>query len=108
MTYTERCFAVREMANYEDQDAWLSDVTLSSIWGDDDGDIPGDLVEELRQLWMVCHIPFRSLIAPLGTKDISDRFCIPYRTVQNWYENQRSCSIWVRLLFWEALKRDPE
>lgn len=108
MNYKQRTFAVMEMANYDDKDAWLSDVALSSIWGDDEEDVPQELIDELSKLWLVCHVPFRSLVAPRSIKEISDRFCIPYRTVQNWYDGNRECAKWVRLFIHDALKDSGE
>lgn len=104
MTRKQRNFAIREMANYEDMEVWVSDIALSSIWNDpEDADIPQDRILELYALWGILHKPPRELFAPLGIKDLSERFAIPYRTVQNWYDGNRECAGWIRLLLHDAI-----
>ena len=47
-----RFFCCREVPNYTDVDAFVSDLALSSVWGDGPNDeIPQERVEWLRRLW---------------------------------------------------------
>lgn len=100
MTPTQRYFALSEMDNYTDRDAFISDLSLSSIWGDQDGslDIPDERIESLARLWDVVHCPMRELLAPMTPTQASRRFYIPVRTLEDWYSGRRTCPVYVRLL----------
>lgn len=99
MTYSERNAAINMMANYDSNGAFMAQMCINRFWSSED-------IDELLDLWDVVHKPVKELFAPYGIKEISDRFCIPYRTVQNWYDGNRECAKWVRLLIHKALSKD--
>lgn len=89
-----------------DRDAYVSDWTLSTIWGDDpDAEIPQERIAHLDQIWDAAHMSVRQMCkaAKLSQVALAQRFCIPYRTVQNWCGDVSKCPDYVRLLLAEAL-----
>lgn len=95
-----------ETANYTDPDAYASDVALSLL----DPDTPGQeidmaLFEQFRTLWHVANDPFKVLLDRMGLTqtECSRRFCIPFRTVQNWAGEVRSAPPYLRLMMAEAV-----
>lgn len=109
MTNKQRRDAFSEAFSYTDRDAYLSDLSLSSMWGDGPEDeIPADRLRELGHLWDAANLPMRELLAPCGTMaNAAARFCIPYRTVQDWCADRRQCPPYVRLLIADALREIP-
>lgn len=97
MTTEQRNQCLDEMNAYSDRDACLSDLALSSIWGDETAEIPPERIEALNRLWDVVHLPMRDLLAPLTPTQASRKFYIPVRTLQDWYAGSRTCPIYVRL-----------
>lgn len=88
-----------------DRDAFVSDWSLSSVWGDaPDADIPADRIETLGQLWDVAHLTIRDIRAHTGLSQaaFAVRYCIPRRTVENWESGVRSCPDYLRLLLAES------
>lgn len=84
-----------------DCDAFVSDWTLSSIWEDpDDADIPQDRIDQLQQIWTAAHMSFADIVRFTGLKQtqFATRYCIPYRTVQNWFAGVSNCPDYMRLL----------
>ena len=54
MTIYQICLP--EAVNYTDRDAYISDLALSSIWGDDEGaEVPQERLEWLDQLYDAAH-----------------------------------------------------
>lgn len=79
------CWA--ECSNYTDRSEYISDLTLSSIWGDaDDADIPQDRLDRLAQIWDVQHMTMREIRAAskLSQVKFAERYLIPRRTVEDW------------------------
>lgn len=88
-----------------DRDAFVSDWSLSSVWGDaPDADIPADRVEELGHLWDAAHLTIRDIRAHTGLSQaaFAVRYCIPRRTVENWESGVRNCPDYLRLLLAQA------
>lgn len=84
-----------------ERDAYVSDWTLSSIWGDDpESDIPQDRIDYLGRIWDVAHMSVREIckVAKMSQVALAQRFCIPYRTVQNWCGDVSKCPGYVRLM----------
>ena len=107
MTIEQRNFCFDEMSAYTDRDSFVSDLALSSIWNDaEDDNIPDDRVKELAHLWDIVHLPMGDLLTPLSMIEISRRFYIPYRTVQDWFAGVRSCPLYVRLLLADAIANE--
>ncbi len=94
-----------EAANYSDPDVYASDVALSLLDpGDPDQEVDIALVDQLRALWHVANDPFKDLICHMGLNQTrcATRFCIPYRTVQDWAAGKRTCAPYLRLMMAEA------
>ena len=84
-----------------ERDAYVSNWTLSSIWGDDpESDIPQDRIDYLGRIWDVAHMSVREICkaAKMSQVALAQRFCIPYRTVQNWCGDVSKCPDYVRLM----------
>lgn len=111
ITPAQFMFAVREADNYTDRDAYVSDIALSSIWGDDDCDQPDDLLGPsarlplLYDLWDVIHMPFRNIRLALGMScaDFAAAFAIPRRTLYRWDLNETPCPLYTKLLLAHAV-----
>ena len=104
MTIYQSCLS--EAANYTDRDAYISDLALSSIWGDDESaNIPTDRLDWLGQLWGASHRSVKEIAAAAGLsqRKLAERFAIPYRPVENWCGGQRGCPEYVRLMMQECL-----
>ena len=106
MNNKQRRYAFSKASSYSERDAYISDLAISSMWGDGPEDeIPADRLQELGHLWDAANLPMRELLAPCGTMvDASDRFCIPYRTIQDWCADLHPCTPYVRLLIADALR----
>lgn len=83
-----------ETNNYTDPDAYVSDLALSSMWGDaGDADIPAERIALLRRIWDDTHCTVRELIERCGLTQsaFARHFSIPLRTVQGWCLGERDC-----------------
>ncbi len=97
---------IRELPNYTDADAYVSDLSLSSIWGD--AQETASQEERIRQLQAIYKaasmpVPEISQSAGLNITQMSARFAAPYRTMQDWFSGARSCSLATRLMMLECL-----
>lgn len=93
------CWA--EALGYTDQDAYVSDLALSSIWEDEEGDdVPQDRVEQLRRIWAVQHMDMRELRAASGMTQVryAEHFCVPRRTVENWDSGTNTPPDYIKIL----------
>lgn len=105
MTDTQFAACARECAAYTDPDAYVSDMSLSDIWGDSpEAEIPASRVADLRAVWDALHRPVREIVAASGLSQASfgERYCIPRRTVENWCSGARECPLYTRLLLQRA------
>lgn len=86
-----------EANNYKDRDAFVSDATLSSIWGDDGKEI--STADQCGILWDAVNLPFSELRARMGLTQaqMSERLCVPRRTLENW-EYRGTCPVYIRIL----------
>ena len=83
-----------EAHNYTDPDAYVSDLALSSVWGDaEDADIPAERIALLRRIWDDTHCTIRKLIERYGLTQsaFARHFNIPLRSVQHWCLGARQC-----------------
>lgn len=106
MTITQYRTAAAETANYTDQAAYVSDLAMSTIWGDPEGaDIPADRVEQLGQIWDAYHRSVKEIAAAAGLscRKLAERFCIPYRTMEDWSAGKSTCPVYIRLMMQECL-----
>ena len=109
MTSKQRFECVREMGTYTDRDAFVSDLALSSLWGDaEDAEIPPERIAELGELWDAAHRSIKEIAASAGmsNRQLSERFCISYRTVENWSAGDREPPVWVLLMMQECLGKN--
>ncbi len=78
----------REIGNYTDPDAFVSDMALSSMWGDpeDAVEIPAERISELRRVWDALHRSARDIwqASGLSQRKLAEKFCIPYRKMERW------------------------
>ncbi len=106
MTNKQFSACVSACANYSDPGAYISDMALSSIWGDaPDADIPADRLDALRGIYAAATRPVRQIVAATGLSQASfaERLCIPLRTVEAWCRGIRESPVYVRLLIQQAL-----
>lgn len=106
MTDKQFMTCVQKAENYSDRDAYISDVALSSMWGDaPEDDIPADRIDTLGMIWDAYHRSVKDIAkdAGLTARKLAERFSIPYRTMENWCSGSRLCSIYTRLMMQECL-----
>lgn len=106
MTDKQLMVCIQEAYNYRDRDAYVSDMATSSMWGDaPDAEIPAARIDRLGGIYDAVHrsVPEIAKAAGMPNRKLADRFCIPYRTMENWCGGQRSCPDYVRLMIQECL-----
>lgn len=106
MTPKQYSFAVAEAANYNDIDAYISELATSSIWEDAaDAQIPATRADDLRQIWTAVHRSFKQILndACVTQAKFCDRFAVPTRTVEAWSMGERACAVYDRLMFQQLL-----
>ena len=111
MTDAKFSFCARECAAYTDLDAYVSDMSLSDIWGDSpEAEIPASRVADIRAVWDAVHRPVREIVAAAGMTQASfaEHFCIPRRTVEDWCRGVRECPLYTRLMMQRILGLLPE
>ena len=87
MTNQQFITCVAEAQNYTDRDAYISDLSLSSMWGDsEDAPVPEQRIEDLGQIWDAAHRSFRDIAAAAGisVRQLAMRYAIPRRTAGDW------------------------
>lgn len=106
MTDKQYSICLSEIQNYTDRDAYISDLALSSIWGDEPGaNIPSDRIEVLGQIYDAAHRSVKDIAAAAGmsSRKLAERFCIPYRTMENWCGGKSICADYTRMMMQECL-----
>lgn len=88
-----------EASNYTDRDSFVSDMALSSVWGNDLEEISPDRVKQCSILWDSVNLPFSELRARMGLTQaqMAERLCVPRRTLENW-EYRGTCPVYIRIL----------
>lgn len=89
-----------------DRDAFVSNWALSTTWGDaPEDDIPADQLEKLGEIWDAAHRSARDIAAAAGLsqRKLAERFCIKYRTMENWCGGVSDCPVHTRLMMQECL-----
>lgn len=97
---------IRELPNFTDADAYVSDLALSSIWGDaPETEIQNDRIQQLQEIYRAASmtVPEIAQSAGLNITQMAARFAVPYRTMQDWFSGARSCSLATRLMMLECL-----
>jgi hypothetical protein len=111
MTDIQFIKCARECAAYTDPDAYVSDLFLSTIWGDSpEEEVPASRVAELRAVWDAVHRPVREIVSAAGMTQaaFAEHFCIPRRTVEDWCRGVRECPLYTRLMMQRILGLLPE
>ena len=106
MTYKQYNFCVAETANYDDIDAYVSDLSLSSVWGDaPDAPIPPERLDQLRSIYAAVNRPVREIVSAAGMTQaaFAEAFCIPLRTIENWCSGCRECPLYTRLMMQKCI-----
>lgn len=106
MTDKQRMYCLSEIYEYTDKDAYISDLALSSIWGDaEDASIPEARLDALGNLWDASHRSIKDICAATGIsqRKLAEKFCIPYRTIENWSAGIRECPIYTKLMMQKLL-----
>ena len=106
MTDKQFCACVMEVDNYQDRDAYVSDMALSSIWDDAPSDeIPESSVDAVGRIWDATHKSVKQIAADAGMtqRKLAERFCIPVRTIEDWCTGKRTPPDYVRLMMQECL-----
>ena len=89
---------------YTDRDAYISDLALSSIWGDAEGaEVPQARIDALGSIWDAAHLSIKDIRAASGLSQaaFARHLCIPKRTVEDWERGARACPGYLRLLIAE-------
>lgn len=96
---------VREAFNYTEQDAYISDTALSSVWADRDEIIPESRINWLRSIWTAAHRTVKDICKDAGytQRGLARHFLIPVRTVENWCMGVRTCPAYLSMLIQESL-----
>lgn len=100
-----------ETGAYTDRDAYISDMALSSVWGDaEDAEVSAERIALLCGIWDGAHCAIPELIEQYGLTQTSfaQYFGIPRRTVQNWCGGQRECPPYVIAMIAEILAANAQ
>ena len=106
MTINQYRASIKEVFAYADRDPYISDLSLSEIWGDAPEDpIPDARQDALGQIWDAARrtVPEIAKAAGLSNRKLAERFCIPYRTVEDWAADRRESPLYVRLMLQQCL-----
>ena len=110
MTHEQFYFSVSEITHYSDRCSYVSDLSLSSIWGDDAG--RPETAESIGAIWDAYHMSVKELRATTGLSQaaFTRRFLIPRRTLENWESTKVSneCPLYIRMLIADSLGLLPE
>lgn len=97
---------LKEVRNYTDRGAYISDLAMSTMWGDpEDADIPGDRIEKLGRIFDAYNRGVKEIAAAAGMsqRKLAERFGIPYRTMDSWCMGERNLPDYVRMMMQECL-----
>lgn len=97
---------IQEAQRYEDRDAYVSDLALSSMWGDPEGaEVPSYRIRILSMIWDSVHRSFRDILTDgdISRAEFSRQFSVPLRTVDNWLGGVSGCPLYARLAFQQLL-----
>nr|DAI30333.1 MAG TPA: antitoxin [Caudoviricetes sp.] len=108
ISITQRLLA--EALKEKDQDAFVSDWALSSIWGDDpeEANIPQYRIDYLTHLWEDAHKSVREIRAMTGLTRAAFGavYQIPPRTIENWEYGRTKIPIYIRLALVRMVRED--
>ena len=98
LTPAIRAALYAETGAYTDRDAYISDMALSSVWGDaEDEEIPAERLALLGGIWDGKHCTIPELIKKyrMTQAGFAQYFNVPLRTVQHWCLGDRACPPYV-------------
>jgi hypothetical protein len=89
MTHDQITGAVRIAPQYDSPDAFCSSMLPL---------MDATQANDLRKIWIAVAAPFRDFLAKFGLTqaELSRKFSIPLRTIQDWAGERRSCPIYLR------------
>lgn len=98
-------FCVKETQAYRDRDAYISDLSLSTIWKDNNADIPSERVEQLGKLYDAANMTIKDISAASGlsVRALARRFVIPIRTAECWSSGENKFPLYTKLMMLECL-----
>ena len=106
MTDKQYHLCVSESIKYTDRDAYISDLALSSIWGDGpEAEIPAERIDQLGSIFDAANRSVSEIAkaAGLSQRKLAERFGIPYRTMENWCAGTNKCPDYARLMMQECV-----
>ena len=106
MTNKQYAVCVAESANYDDLDAYVSDMISSSVWDNtENAETATERLEQLRAIYAAATRTVREIVAAAGMTQaaVTDRLCIPRRTLQDWCRGVRECPLYTRLMIQQCL-----
>lgn len=106
MTIDQYSLCLSEVPNYTSLDSFVSDLTLSSIWGDaDNAAVPPQRISDLSALWVAAHRGIKEIasVAGISVRGLSRSFALPVRTAENWAAGKRPFPIYVSMMMQESL-----
>lgn len=106
MTDKQFLACCQEIENYQDKDAYISDMALSSIWEDaPETGITQDRIAAIGGIWDAYHRSIKDIAdaSGLSQRKLAERFFIPYRTVEDWSAGKRTPPAYVRLMMQECI-----
>lgn len=106
MTINQYRACIAEVFAYAERDFFVSDLALDEIRGDAPEDpIPEARLSALGLIWDAAHrtVPEIAKAAGLSNRALAERFCIPYRTVEDWAAERREPPLYVRLMMQQCL-----
>mgnify|MGYP002680923443 CR=1 FL=1 len=98
-----------ETGEYTDRDAYISDMALSSVWGDAE-EIPAERLALLGGIWDGKHCTIPELIEKyrMTQTGFAQYFDVPLRTVQHWCGGDRACPPYVIAMIAEILAANAQ
>lgn len=108
MTYKTFALLFGAALSESDKDRYIAEWASSSVFHPDPEAIASDydaIVKDLYNIWWVANLSIADIKAHVGMTnvDLTERFCVPVRTVENWSSGQRSISDYQRLMIADLL-----
>ena len=109
LTPTTRATLYARAGAYANRNVYISDMALSSIWGDAEcTESPVERLALLGAIWDGAHCTIPELLKKHGLTQtgFAQYFNIPLRTVQDWCGGRRSCPPYVVAMAAEILSKN--
>ena len=106
MTDSQFRLCWQEAEKYNEAEAYVSGLALSSMWGEaPDDEIPAARLQQLACIWQAAHTSIRAIrqAAGLTQAAFGERFLIPRRTIEEWEAGRRTPPDYTRLLLMQAV-----